>query len=213
MMPQVALARELPLAKAPMAWTTKSGPCRRLTRDIRVVDARLAALAVVSLLGGCAHEPIVWPPAPADMAPIHQAAYDDAWLRVDFVDPIAARRELGDELKLKGIVWIDDEQIIFRNRAEELLPVPAERIRGLTVKDRDRGGLIGALIGAGAGGAAILATWYLFGVIGDDSAGRGTCTACDAKFIAGVVASTALLGMIVGYWISGGRSYDFVRAR
>lgn len=181
------------------------------------MDGKLAVLAVLSILAGCAHERVVWPPTPAAMAPIYAAAYDEQYLRVDFVDPVAARRELGDlgALKLKTIVWVDDEQIIFRSQKDgELLPVPAEKLRGLTVKDRERGGLIGALIGAGASAAAMLGAWYLFVDVGDWNAFPAGCTAsCEAKFIAGWVGAGTLAGIVIGYMISGKRSYDFVPAR
>jgi hypothetical protein len=175
----------------------------------------VAVLAALSVLGGCAHERVVWPPTQEKVAEISYAAYDDLYVRVEWVDPIAAKRELGDELHTQRIVWFDNEQIIFRTREGALLPVPAEKVQGLTVKHRGRGALIGALVGAGSGAAMMLGSWYLFDAMGDNdyfvnSACPGACT---AKLIASWVAGTTLIGMAVGFMISGKHTYDFVPAR
>jgi hypothetical protein len=113
-------------------------------------------------------------------------------------------------LRIAGIVWFDNEQIIFRRRDDELLPLPAEQVRGLTVKDRGRGALIGALVGAVSGGAVVLGDWYLFG--DDDFVSSACPAACAAKGIATWVVGSTLIGMAVGYMISGRHTYDFVPA-
>jgi hypothetical protein len=176
----------------------------------------VAALAAVSVLGGCAHERIAWPPKPAEVAEISHAAYDELFLHVDFVDPAAARREVGelDQLKLKGIVWLDDTQIIFREQDDDLLPVQAEKVRSLTVKDRDRGGFIGALGGTAAMSALVLGYWYLFGKWGNSPLGPADCTfACDNPTLPYFAAIGAVGGALLGYMISGKRTYEFVPAR
>jgi len=149
---------------------------------------RLATLAALCTLAcSCAHERVVWPPTRAQVEEIGYAAYDDRYVRVEFVDPIAARRELGDELSL-----------------------PAEQVRGLTVKYRGRGALIGALVGAVSGGAVLLGDWYLFA--DRDFVSSACPAACAAKGIATWVVGSTLIGMAVGYMISGRHTYDFVPA-
>jgi hypothetical protein len=176
----------------------------------------VAAVAALSILGGCAHERVVWPPTREKVEEIGYAAYDNLYVRVEWVDPIKARRELGDELKLKGIVWLDDQQIIFRSRADELVSVRATQVRGLTVKDRARGTLIGALVGASAGAAIVLGWWFLTGKLtGKDPWGYpADCPAfCDGRTMATIAGIYGVLGAGIGLQISGKHTYDFVPPR
>lgn len=167
-----------------------------------------ATLAASLTAGGCAHR-LPWPPPAADIAEINQAAKDESgYLRVEYVVPIPPEHPYRIA-KPNGIESIDDRYINFSTPAGETLPVASERVRGVTVKDRNLGGLVGGSLGAGAGAAGM-------GVIMLIGAGLGypiDCSLeCGAKAFGVSAAITAFVGMVIGYAVSGRRTYRFDRA-
>ena len=89
------------------------------------------------------------------------------------------------DLRAVAIESIDDDYIGFRTREGEKSLLPSERVRGVTVKDRDRGGLIGAGRGTLAGAGLIAGDWLLAG----GGVGFDRCFLyCDAKALGGVIA-------------------------
>ena len=172
------------------------------------------ARAIASLLiwvglvaGGCAH-PLPWPPLAADVARINKEAHaEDGYLRIEYVDPIASRWD-AHNLRAVAIESIDDDYIGFRTREGEISLLPSERVSGVTVKDRDLGGLIGAGLGTLAGAGLIAGGWLLAGVGG----GFDRCILyCDGKAIVMGLAIPAFVGMVAGYAVSGRKTYEIHR--
>jgi hypothetical protein len=176
-------------------------------RFLRATGSLLICVGLVA--GGCAHQ-LPWPPAPADVAQINKEAHaEDGYLRIEYVDPIASNWD-AHNLRAVAIESIDDDYIAFRTREGEISLLPSERVRGVTVKDRDRGGLIGAGLGALAGAGGMAGVWLLFG----DTEGVDLCRLyCDAKGIAASLAIPAFVGLVVGYAVSGRKTYEFTRRR
>jgi hypothetical protein len=114
---------------------------------MRFARALVATLAVVSTAaGGCAHEHLPWPPPQSEIDRINQASRKERdWLRVEYVEPTAAK-----VVRPIRIESIDDDDITFRTKAGESERVPSLLVQGVTVKDRYRGGLLGAAAGVGA---------------------------------------------------------------
>jgi len=173
---------------------------------VRLARCVTATFTATLAAGGCAHR-LPWPPPAADIAEINQAAKDEnGYLRVEYVMPLPPGHPYR-AARPNGIESIDDRYINFSTPAGETLPVASERVRGVTVKDRNLGGLIGALIGVGVAGAIVGGDWLLA------QAWHGDCVlGCEAKSIAYTAALPAFVGMVVGYAVSGRRTYDFARA-
>jgi hypothetical protein len=175
---------------------------------MRFARVMAAALAATLTAGGCAHR-LPWPPPAADIAEINQAAKDEnGYLRVEYVVPIPPKHPYRTA-KPNGIESIDDRYINFSTPAGETLPVASERVRGVTVKDRNLGGLIGGSLGAGAGAAAMGAFMLTVGGLGYPS---GCSLECGAKAFGASAAIGAFVGMVIGYAVSGRRTYRFDRA-
>jgi hypothetical protein len=176
---------------------------------MRFAGAIGSLLICVGLVaGGCAHQ-LPWPPTPADVARINKEAHaEDGYLRIEYVDPIASRWD-AHNLRAVAIESIDDDYIGFRTREGETSLLPSERVRGVTVKDRDRGGLIGAGLGALAGAGLIAGDWLLGG-IGDFD---GCFLYCNATAVAMGLAIPAFIGMVAGYAVSGRKTYEFTGRR
>ncbi len=161
-----------------------------------------AAVAATTLLAGCAHEHGPWPPPPADVARINDAAREEiGYLRVEYIDPYAHKSET-PEMKPIRIEAVDPDTITFRTRAGGTRLVPAELVAGVTVKDRDLGGLVGVGIGLGAAAAELGALWFI------DPVG-----CCNGKTIAVAAGINAFIGLVIGYAVSGRRTFHFDRAR
>src|SRR6187401_979469 len=109
-------------------------------RLARVIASLVASVGVVA--GGCAHQ-LPWPPTAEDVARINKEAHEeDGYMRIEYVDPIASDWD-AHNLRAVAIEAIDDDYISFRTRQKDIQLLPSERVRGVTVKDRDLGGLIG----------------------------------------------------------------------
>jgi hypothetical protein len=173
-------------------------------RIARVIGSLLASVGVVA--GGCAHQ-LPWPPTPDDVARINQEAHEeDGYLRIEYVDPIASDWD-AHNLKAVAIESIDDDDISFRTREKKIELLPSERVRGVTVKDRDRGGLIGAGLGAAAGAGVVAGIWLVWSGLNDSP------SYVDPKAVAIAVAIPAFVGLVVGYAVSGRKTYEFTRRR
>ena len=175
---------------------------RRHMHLARVIASLLASVGVVA--GGCAHQ-LPWPPTPDDVARInHEAHEEDGYLRIEYVDPIASDWD-AHNLRAVAIESIDDDYISFRTREKEIQLVPSERVSGVTVKDRDRGGLIGLGLGAAVGAASMVGVLLLFGLdLGSHDS---------AKAVAMSAGMIAFVGLVVGYAVSGRKTYEFTRRR
>ncbi|HWJ56651.1 MAG TPA: hypothetical protein VNR90_10525 [Vicinamibacterales bacterium] len=135
------------------------------------------------------------------------------------MDPIASDWD-AHNVRAVAIDSIKDDYIGFRTREAEISLVPSARVRGVTVKDRDLGGLIGVGLGVAAG-AAILAGFWLLSSAGVGAPvaggtarpeGSDTCSlGCEAKSIGIVLAIPAFVGLVVGYAVSGRKTYEFTR--
>src|SRR5204863_6146126 len=118
-----------------------------------------------------------------------EAHEEDGYLRIEYVDPIVSHWD-AHNLRAVAIESIDDDYISFRTREKQIQLVPSERVSGLTVKDRDRGGLIGAGLGAAAGSGLVAADWLL----GSTGSIFDRCFLyCDAKAVAFGVAVPAFI--------------------
>jgi hypothetical protein len=176
-------------------------------RLARVIASLVASAGVVA--GGCAHQ-LPWPPTPDDVARINKEAHDeDGYLRIEYVDPIASHWD-AHNLRVVAIEAIDRDYISFRTRDDEIQLLPSERVSGLTVKDRDLGGLIGVGLGVAAGGAIVAADWL---VLGHMQGLNGCFLYCDAKAVAWGLAIPAFIGLVTGYAVSGRKTYEFARRR
>jgi hypothetical protein len=171
---------------------------------MRFARALVATLAVVSTAaGGCAHEHLPWPPPQSEIDRINQASRKERdWLRVEYVEPTAAK-----VVRPIRIESIDDDDITFRTKAGESERVPSLLVQGVTVKDRYRGGLLGAAAGVGAMAAALGAAAF---VAGTEPFGDDPCR-CDARGFAAGFALTAAVGAVIGLVISGRRTFHFDR--
>lgn len=172
---------------------------------MRFDSVPVLVLGAISLLStGCAeHLPL--PPTPADIARINEAAREEnGYLRIEYVEPIPPER--ARIARPSAIESFDDGYVSFRTAAGDLGVVRLDRIRGVTVKDRGRG----ALIGAGIGVAAVAAAFAGFWLLTDRGDGPGICSRpCP---VAGVVLPFAIAGAYgatIGVWISGRRTYLF----
>ncbi|HXU03197.1 MAG TPA: hypothetical protein VN903_19660 [Polyangia bacterium] len=166
-----------------------------------------AALASITLVAGCA-ERLPWPLAADDVARINEAAHEEnGYLRVEYVDPLEHKRDT-PATKPIAIDSVTVDSIGFRTRAGETRVVPIERVEGVTVKDRNRGGFAGGLVGLGAAGLELAGLWFL-------SDGRGDCLSCSgvAQAVLIVAGINVFLGVVIGYAISGRRTLVFDRAR
>jgi hypothetical protein len=186
-------------------------------RRLVPVTAAIVCLVVAMAMPGCGHQ-LAWPPTAADVARINKEAHDeDGYMRIEYVDPIASDWD-AHNVRAVAIDSIKDDYIGFRTREAEISLVPSARVRGITVKDRDVGGLIGAGLGAAAG-AAIVAGFWLVSLVGVGPPARGgtepsrtseTCSlGCAATFIGVTVGITTFVGLVVGYAVSGRKTYEF----
>lgn len=169
----------------------------------------LAAATVCLIAAGCGHDPMPWPPTPADVERINKAAKEeDGYIRIEYVEALAPPPTARIVRPIR-IESIDDHDIEFRTKAGDVQPVSSAIVRGITVKDRDRGGLIGLGLGAAAGAAIVTGIWMW------DTAVVGTeeCAACLAKAFAIGAAIPAFIGLVVGYAVSGRRTFDFGTGR
>jgi hypothetical protein len=196
MMPQLGLARELPCHGSAM----------------RVISSVAAAIGLI--VGGCAHEQVPTPLAPADVARINEAAESNNWFRVEYVEPLATREDV-HVVRPIGIESADAAEIGFRTRAGEVDYVPTEMVQGVTVKERGRGTATGAVIGLAAGGLflgalALLAYELSRGGGFPDSDGPmpPSCGNC-AKTFTFVLVTPTLIGAIVGTFVGSRRTFDF----
>ena len=171
-------------------------------RLARVIGSLLVSVGVAA--GGCAHQ-LPWPPTPEDVARINKEAHEeDGYLRIEYVDPIASHWD-AHNLRAVAIEAIGDDYISFRTREKEIQLVPSDRVSGVTVKDRDRGGLIGAGLGAAAGAAGMAGGLLLFGFdLGSHDS---------AKAVAMSAGMAAFVGLVTGYAVSGRKTYEFPRRR
>ena len=171
-------------------------------RLARVIASLVASVGIVT--GGCAHQ-LPWPPTAEDVARINKEAHDDeGYMRIEYVDPIASDWD-AHNLRAVAIEAIDDDYISFRTRQKDIQLVPSDRVSGVTVKDRDLGGLIGLGLGAAAGAAGMVAVELLFGLdLGSDDS---------KKSIAMYAGMMAFAGLVVGYAVSGRKTYEFPRRR
>jgi hypothetical protein len=176
-------------------------------RFARVMVAALAAAGTAA--GGCAHERLPWPPPPDQIERINEGAREEkGYLRVEYVEPIASRAGV-KVIKPIAIASIDDEQIAFRTRAGETQAVPTPLVRAVAIRDRGRGGLLGALAGIGVGLVTLGATWSVTrtGAVGTD----GCIHFCNPREVAADLVLTAAVGWVIGYVIAGRRTFHFDR--
>ena len=162
-------------------------------------------LASISLLSsGCAeHLPL--PPTPADIARINEAARDEnGYLRIEYVEPIPPER--ARIVRPSAIESFDDGYVSFRTAAGDVSVVRLNRIRGVTVKDRTRGGLIGAGLGLALAAASLAGFWLLT----DRGEGGSFCSQpCHVENIVLPFAILGAFGAMMGFWISGRRTFLF----
>jgi hypothetical protein len=172
---------------------------------MRFDSVLVVVLAAISLLSsGCAeHLPL--PPTPADIARINEAAREEnGYLRIEYVEPIPPER--ARIVRPSAIESFDDGYVSFRTAAGDLGVVRLDRIRGVTVKDRGRGALIGAGIGLVAVAAGLAGFWLLT----DRGYGPGICSQpCPVSGIILPFAIAGAYGATIGVWISGRRTYLF----
>jgi hypothetical protein len=169
----------------------------------------LAAATVCLISAGCGHDQLPWPPTPADVERINKAAQEEnGYIRIEYVEAIAPPRSARVVRPIR-IESVDDHYIEFRTAAGDVQPVSAAIVRGITVKDRDRGGLIGLGLGVVVGAAITAGVWML-----ESSGGSQECTRCsDARGIGVAVAIPAFIGLVVGYAVSGRRTFDLGAGR
>jgi hypothetical protein len=171
----------------------------------RAIGSLLVCVSLVA--GGCAHQ-LPWPPTPADVARINQEAHaEDGYLRIEYVDPIASHWD-AHNLRAVAIESIDDDYIGFRTREGETSLLPSDRVLGVTVKDRDLGGLIGVGLGTLAGAGLIAGEWLFLAAIDVDGFDR-CFLYCNASAVAFGLAVPAFIGLVTGYAVSGRKTYEF----
>jgi hypothetical protein len=175
--------------------------------DMRAVSATAAMVGSICLFGaGCAHEFPAWPPPAADIQRINEAAEDDHWLRVEYIEPIASMqgRHVDRPIRIESL---NDDEIRFRTATGETRPVPLDLVSGVTVKDRKRG----AFVGTGAGVALALtevAAWYWLAHTGCEGSNAGfQGEICSGRIAIVLVVPTVLAGMGLGYLIGGRRTF------
>ena len=164
----------------------------------------VVVLVSISLLSsGCAeHLPV--PPTPADIARINEEAREEnGYLRIEYVEPIPPER--ARIVRPNAIESFDDGYVSFRTAAGDLGVIRLDRIRGVTVKDRGRGALIGGGIGVAAEALGLFAFWLLT----DRGEGAGLCSRCQVDRIVVPFAIFGAIGATIGVWISGRRTYLF----
>jgi hypothetical protein len=215
MMPHLALARELRIWLDQMSRTMRFGSLRRRTRDIRVMDARVAVLAAAGLLAaGCMHEQLAWPPRTEDIQSINEAAgARNGWFQVEYVEPLAT--DQGAHVHSpKAIAAVDLEHIAFQTRDGEIQRIPIATVRSVIVYERGTGALIGAGIGL-AGGAAVLAVIELVASRSEQSAQQSgvVCEKDCAGQAASLLVSSAVVGAVVGYLVGARLIYEVGGAR
>jgi len=164
-------------------------------------------LVAITSFAGCAHEQLPWPPPPDDVARINEAAHaENKYLRVEYVDPLMHRR-VTPEMTPVRIEAVDPDQISFRTRAGGIHAVPIELVKGVTVRVRARGALVGGTIGLGAAALMLTGSWLM-------NRSRGDCDwGCGVKFGATIIAIDVGAGLLFGYLVSGRRTFHFERAR
>jgi hypothetical protein len=180
---------------------------------MKVVSVTAAAVSIAGLVAaGCVHEQLPRPTA-GDIARINQAADENHWLRVEYVEPIASTAGV-HVVKPIGIESIDADHVVFRTQAGEMRLVPSDMVRGVTVKQRLGGIAGGASLGL-AGGALVAFTFYLLASIGSgggfpDSGERTPCDdPCVARGVAPLVLIPAVAGAIAGYFVGARQTFDF----
>ncbi|HEY7370872.1 MAG TPA: hypothetical protein VIF57_01755 [Polyangia bacterium] len=163
------------------------------------------------LAAGCAHEYLPRPPPPADIARVNEAAADNDWFRVEYVEPLPPGTDLPVERPI-GIASADDRQISLVTRAGDVKTLPAQLVRGVTVKERAPGALYGGLAGLGWGALAI-GGLYLLANLGPEEPGvpASPCDAgCKAKVFVPLMVVPTIIGAIVGYFVGGRRTFELV---
>lgn len=171
---------------------------------MRISHVIAVMVASVSLLAaGCGHT-VVWPPSAAEVNRINEeAARENGWLRVEYVEPIPRARRV-EPIAIAGV---GATHIAFRTKTEETRIVPVETIEGVTVKDRVLGAALWTSGLATAMSALVLFYWYPDGMF---EGGPASCVGCgDPGFFGLMVGSAALGGAILGYAIGIRRTYTF----
>ena len=191
------------------------GPLHSRRRDIRVMRPVAATLAAFGLLAaGCVHEQVAWPPTRQDIRRINAGAdAHGGWLRVEYVEPLATYQGVyvKDPVAIEAV---DLDRIAFQTRDGTVQPIPIATVKGVTVKERGTGALIGAGIGL-AGSAVVLGLAYLIAELRWHNTWNPSCdTDCRSAVVgSGIVIWPAAIGAVVGYFIRGRRTFDLGGAR
>jgi hypothetical protein len=163
------------------------------------------------MAGACAHEYVPKPPLPADIDRINEAAADNDWFRVEYVEPLPP----GEDLPVRrpiAIASADDRHISLATRAGDVKAVPSELVWGVTVKERAPGALYGALAGL-VWGAVTIGGLYVLANLGpeDPTAPVSSCDiGCKARVFVPLLVVPAVVGAVIGYFVGGRRTFDFV---
>jgi hypothetical protein len=182
---------------------------------VRVIAVASATIGL--LLGGCEHQQLPLPLSAANVAQINEAAQENHWLRVEYVEPIATKEDM-HVTRPTGIASADAVEIGFRTRSGDVETIPMELVKGVTVKDRAAGVAAGAGIGLGAGVLVVGGLFLLASAVNrgsfPDSGDQNPppCDSCVAKSVAFLVGVPTVVGCIVGYFVGSRRTFDFGRA-
>jgi hypothetical protein len=179
---------------------------------MRFAPAIVALVTSSGLLAaGCAHELVPQPPLPGDVLRINEAAADNDWFRVEYVEPLAAAEGVRVERPI-AIAGVDERRISLRTRAGDVQTIPLELVRGVTVKERAPAVKVGALAGL-AWGVLVIGGLWLLGHLGPEDPGAPPprCDGgCQAKMFVPLLGVPTLIGGVVGYFVGGRRTFDFV---